>query len=390
MVAVAVPPAIVAAIFALLFMLAWAQWGHSITGTLNIDLPIIGNVVGRYVGYALEASYQVMVGWFDSAIGPVTDLILRPIIAIENVVNALNSAAENTYNALWTVTTKTIPYYAVGAYNGAVAQATSLTASAISHADALAALAATATNNAVLYSQSLFYAAINQAQLIGNQAVTYANSLATIGAQQLASTAAQLTAQISNGITQAEAYTLTAYHAATGYAATLYQQSRADLGAATTALETYAQTTATVAVGVLATDLDHAISGALAGIYTDVDAAVHDTVGIITTGDEDILSALRAWPASVPLDLAGLAALTGVTSLTLARYLRDCGIPNCQNLGQLGRDLQGLLSVVNDASFLAFILQLVHSPGSAASTLDNAFGDIIGGGIHEVRSLIGI
>lgn len=390
MVAIAAPPAIVSAIFALLFMLAWAQWGHGITGTLNIDLPLIGNVIGKYVGYALEGSYQVLVGWFDSAVAPAAELILRPVLALENTVGSLAGAAENTYNALWSVVNRTIPaainaglttsiIITQGYYNDAVGVAQGLYNTAAAQIGAAIAYSQQLYNQSVAVTTNAVAGALAYSQQLYNQGVAYTNTAV-----------ANLAGTVATGITQAESYTLRAYQAATGYAETLALKGEQDLATATTAIEAYAQTTATDAVGALATDLDHAISSTLAGIYTDVDGAVQDAVGVITTGDADILAALKAFPASVPLDIAGLASLTGVTSLTLARYLRDCGLPNCQNLSQLGRDLQALLGLVEDASFLAFLVELVRHPSGAAGLVENTFGDAISDTVGAFRSLVGV
>lgn len=390
MVEIAVPPAIISAIFALLFMLAWAQWGHGITGSLNIDLPYIGNVIGRYVGYALEGAYQTLVGWFDGAVGPVADLILRPLIALENTISSAVGAAENTYNALYVITTRTIPN-AVGTsfnvslliteqyYNRAYGDALNFYNQATGYA-----------NYVLAYSQALFNRGVAYTDTAVGTLRSYVDGTAAALAGQLSAATTNLTGLITAGIGQAQAYTLRAYDAAISYSQTLALKAAADLATAATQLESYADATAIAATGVLATDLDTAISSTLAGIYTDVDGAVHDTIGLITTGDEDILSALQAFPASIPLDLAGLAALTGITSLTLARYLRDCGIPNCQNLSQLGRDLQAAIALVDDAAFLGLIFDLIHHPQSAAQEVESAVGDLISAGLTAGRVALSI
>lgn len=200
-------------------------------------------------------------------------------------------------------------------------------------------------------------------------------------------------AQRLNGMIAPDAVTSliqTGYADATSFAQGLFSTVETDIAHALSTAEAFTTTAINGVVGISATDIDNAITGALAGIYTDVDGAITDVVGVLGADDPDILAAVKAIPLAVPTDLAGLAALAGTSTLALTRYLRDCGIPNCQNLSQYGKDLQALLGMVSDASFLAFLVELVEHPGQANTVVQDTFGGVLTAAMAAGKSLLGV
>lgn len=390
MIAVAAPGAIIAALFALLFILAWSQWGVSITNTLNVSLPVVGHVLGGLIADGLNLAYAGTVYWFDQLLGPIAEFILRPIAAVENGFQAAYASLVNLYVAVQGIIITRIPQ-AIATANTYAGDLTSYVQNTLNAW--VANLQATIVAGLAVEHQFAVY--------VGDQAQTYAGDLSNYVLSNLNAWVANLQATIAAGLAaerqfatqvynEATAFTIAGYNTATAYANSLAAAGRADLSTAVGELETYAQQTATTAVGALVTDIDNAVSGALAGIYTDVDTAVQDTIGIISVGDDDILAALKAIPTAVPADLAGLASLVGVSTLTLTRYLRDCGIPNCRNLSQLGKDLQALLGLVEDASFLTFLIQLAEHPSGASALVESTFGGAINDTVSAFRSLVSI
>lgn len=390
MVAVLPVGAVVAGLMALLFLLAWAQWGHAITQTLNVNIPLIGNALGRLVSDALEASYLVLLGWFDAAVTPIADTIIRPIVAVESIFDALNSMGQSTLNAVITITTVKIP-----AAIGVAEQFTASTGSYIlTQVGGWVATLQGVVNTGLALEHAYAAAAFASAE-------QYTLSLANYLQGQFAGLLANLQTVVAAGLAAAHQFTLDAYTASINYTVTAYNaaishadqlaaQAAANLTATATAIEGYADATATHAVGVLSTDIDNAITSSLVAVWPDISAVIPELEGVIGTGDADILDALGRIDWTIPGTIAGVASLAGVTALTLARYLKDCGIPNCQNLSQFGKDLQDLLALANSASFLELIVGLIRDPGDATYIIDNAFGGAITSGISEVRSLIGI
>lgn len=384
------PAALIAAIFALLFMAAWYVWGNSIVNALNVNLPYIGNVIGNLIGDGLEATYTYLVYWFDSIIHPLGQLILSPISVIENTVSAAYEVTANVYNSLWGIVNVKIPI----AESTAITIAGSLVgdARAFAHQElinvqtgVLAQIDSLRNGIASAYAQAVQYATI-----VGQEVLADAEGLFNIAIAQLDAAEQVINATIATVASTAAADTLAAYQAATGYAESLAQLAASNLAAATLALEGYADQAAAHAVGVLVTDIDQSITGALSGIYTDIDQAIDGVIDVIGTGDADVLAGIRAIPRVVPFDIAGVATLAGASTLALTRYLKECGIPNCKNLSQYGKDLQALLGLVGDASFLAFLVEIVEHPAAAKSIVDDTFGAIIGDTVSAGRSLLGV
>lgn len=390
MILVAAPAAVVAAFFALLFMLGWYFFGKAVTRALNVDLPIIGNVIGNLVADGLNFAYGYLVFLFDQAITPITEFFLRPIATIENTFDATYQTFASAYSAMNRLAYFNVPQ-AVGAqisfavdYSSAVLGAAELyTRNEVadirmevnSLADSFVDTTVAAnryTDNAIADVRNLIGSGVTDIDTVTN----IANSAASAIAGQI--------------LTAAEGFTTQAFASATGYADTLAHTLENDITLGTQAAEDYANQLATTLPQIITTDIDNTISGALAGIYTDIDVAITDVTGVIGTGDADVLDALKRIPISIPLDLAGLVALTGAGTLTMLRYLKECGIPNCKNLSGLGNELQTLLGVVEDASFVGLLVELIHNPSGAADAVSNTFGAAINAGTSLSKELLGL
>jgi hypothetical protein len=74
----------------------------------------------------------------------------------------------------------------------------------------------------------------------------------------------------------------------------------------------------------------------------------------------------------------------------VATYLRECGVPNCVNLSQLGKDLQALLGLVEDASFLALIVDLIHNPAEGADIVNTVFGPVLNDALSDAKELLSL
>lgn len=390
MIALAAPAVIFAAIFALLFLLAWQQWGQAVSNTLNVNLPVVGRVLGGLIIDALNAAYFAAVFILDGVVAPIGEFILRPIAAVENNIAAAYSSAVNSYLAIYGIINTRIPWAISTAYNNA-------TSLAITINNATNVRLAGLANDLIslgTYVQLEIAVAQNAAE---SAALAWVNGLRT----DVSVWVNTLTGAIIDNAAIAKAFTLSAYteslastqrayDQATGYATDLAAVEEQHLAAAVTQLEAYATTTTSNAIGALVTDIDNGITTSLAGIITDIGVAIPELEGIIGTGDAAILDALKRIDWSIPGTITGVTSLAGVTALTLTRYLRDCGIPNCQNLSQLGNDLQAILGIVEDASFLEFLVELIHNPSGAAGIVQDTFGSQISAGLDAAKSLLGV
>lgn len=196
------------------------------------------------------------------------------------------------------------------------------------------------------------------------------------------------------------------------YAAALVATARADLGAAVADL---AKTTAaadaaavslvksTAAATLVAAEhyADTAVAavGAGAGIV-DIPAIEADLSGLI----DDVGSLAGVLGTDLPqlgdllkgLDLTGpltaTMALTDVLAVSrvATRYMRDCGVPNCRNLHQLGNELHDLLDALAGGAFMALLVALVSDPTGTAHFLHDDVGPLADGAIGAAKHLLGV
>lgn len=390
MVAVAPAAAIIAALAALLFLLAWQQYGQFITNTLSVNLPVVGNVIGSAVAKGLEAAYQVVAGWFDSVVTPAAQFILSPVAAIENTFGALLLAAENAYNVAWSTIHVRIPQVLAQGALGLGILSAELTQVIAANFDNAVSYANQVGASAVATSASYYAQAIHYADTIGAQVTAEVVSdlaLATHYADEVgASAVATATALVGDAVHYADTIGATAE----GYALGLFTRAETDLGAVLTQSEAFASEAITAAASAAAALETTAISAALGGLYTDLDTAITDTTTVIGDADADIRDALGRIDLTVPRDIAGVAALAGATALTLTRFLRDCGIPQCKSLGGLVNDLAGITSILGDAAFLEFLVEMIQHPSQAGELFTDTFGALIDAGVSTAESIIGI
>jgi hypothetical protein len=135
--------------------------------------------------------------------------------------------------------------------------------------------------------------------------------------------------------------------------------------------------------GILSTDIEHVI-GPLADA---VDGAVAGAIGVADGGFTDITDWLGEIDLTKVVDVAGVAAVAVSTTAALAKYLEECGMPNCRNLSALGRDLQALFGLVEDSAFLAWITAMIVDPVGTASFTETVVGGIVTDTIGAAGSL---
>jgi hypothetical protein len=104
----------------------------------------------------------------------------------------------------------------------------------------------------------------------------------------------------------------------------------------------------------------------------------------------DVVAGVRAIAGANVTDLAGVGALAGATALTLTRFLRECGIPNCRNLGKVGRDLQGLFAFAEDGALLGLLAAMITDPAGTATEVENVLGPVARGAVTATRETIGV
>jgi hypothetical protein len=149
-------------------------------------------------------------------------------------------------------------------------------------------------------------------------------------------------------------------------------------------ISTVETTVVTTVGGILSTDIEHvigpiadAVNGAVAGAVTAADGAFTDITDWL--GEIDLTKVV---------DVAGVAATAAATTAALARYLEDCGMPNCRNLSKYGRDLQALLGLAGDVSFLGLLVEIATNPSGAAHDIEDTIGTIVGDTVSTAKTML--
>lgn len=395
------PAAFVSALMALLFLLAWSVWGPAINKTLaGVRIPglgVIGDIVNAGIQLALsiavdalEGIYQILLNLLDGAIKPVVDFIDGIVYAVDSQFGAVADYAQQTTSAIIGLTAHVIPgglaqlSDTLAAQVGAVYDAANGVAQNVASLEAQ--LQAVTQSAAQLITDAAHYYTDTQIAALRTSLVDLINHAGV----DLTGVGGLVHSQISAALGLVDTAITGAIGTSEGFATDLFRTAEADIAAALSTAEGYTDSIAATLGGISATDIDQAITGALAGIYTDIDQAIDGAISAAGTGDIDIVAGLRAIPRVVPVDIAGLAVLTGTSVLALTRYLGECGIPTCNNLSQYGKDLQALLGLVGDASFVALLVELIHHPSKAAQTVHDTFGGAIDAGTGLTRELLGV
>lgn len=390
MIAIPAIGGVLAALMALIFVLAWTVFGQQIIRLLNVDLPVIGNVLGGLIARTLEVTYDLTLGWLDQYIVPMVAFVARPVTAFATLFESVASGLETTFQAFAQVKDVLIPY-AIGT---AVTDATNIivavrselqitdslivtefdTALAAEHAYAAAAftyagdLASFAINTAETYAGTLYneaLAAVNQAETL---AITAAKGFAGEVATYSLGLFNQVLTYAETGITALEGDVVKYYNDALTYA------------------DHAATTAAAASIGALTTDVEQVFAKAWTGIRDDVDSVI----GVLGTDLPDILVDIQDIPIAIPASIAGAIGLSIPLARTIATYLRECGIPNCRNLSTYGQDLQALLGLVGDASFLAFLVELIHAKGDGYRVVEDAFGGLLNDTVSVARDMLSV
>lgn len=309
-------------IYALTFLIM------ALTGVLRY-VPVVGgwmqdNLVS-HVGDALSSA----AGWAVSGLGKGLGLIWTPITWIAALFGRIGELGWEAVNATDRIVHGAIPR----AIDTSRAYADQRYWDAVGHADQLYA-------QETAYAQQLEHQAEAHADVLAQQETAYAQSLYAAGisyTQQETHAAEAFTQQLANqGIAYTQAETA---------AAEAFTQQLANQG------EAYTQ---------------QAIASTQGWVQQQVGALEHEIAAgytAATTYAHDVAAA-----AVLPV-----AALAGATSLSLTKYLEECGTNLCRGLNPLSTLLQELGAVVEGGLLFALVAQAVRDPGGTA---------------HEVRSLV--
>jgi hypothetical protein len=366
-VAVGAIGAVVAALLALLILYGISALAR-VVGNLAPDwsIPGLGNIRTHIVG-AAQAALRGTAHFLDAAAGAAAGWVLAPWHVIRVFMDKVASLANQTYFLgvrLW--------HYTQHVYNLAIAYAAAKALAGIHFAEHV-------YNLAIAYAAARALAGIHFAEHVYNLAIAYA-----------AAKALAVTHFAQHVYNAAIAYAAAKALAVTHFAQHVYNVTHAEIADALAIAKHYAGavalSTATTVVGIFSTDLGKVAAAEWVKI-TDEVAALE---GVIATDLPDIGALARAIPRAVPIELADvLAGGLAVDRLAL-RYLRECGIPNCKNLGGFGRLLQDLIGAVETGAILVLIEEAARHPEATAHLVDELIGGPVREAAHTFRSLAGV
>lgn len=332
----------------LLLLLAYAL--KHFTGPLasainNSGLPLAGSI-SRVIKRGGELAVALMETAFNAFATPAVHLITYPVYLINHMIARIRDAiieAEQTLD--WVVRTR-IPQIAQYAFWKA-GQTLGL-----------------AERYALHLRNALAVSITNYAHFIEG----YAHDLAVDAETYAASLFRVAEANATAAVAAAEA-------AATG-----------EVNALAAQVPAIAASVATAVIGITATDIDNVIAPDLTGIIDDAEGVI----GAIASDFPDIGSLLKSVDLTKVTDVAGELGLSVALSRVAARYLRECGIPNCRNLSKFGRDLQALFGVVEDGALFALLAALITDPADTVQPLHDFLAPIAGDAIGATRDLVGV
>lgn len=388
---VAIPVgAIIAALLAMLVIWAYPVL-RRITAAIvpNWHVPGFSSLRDAVLGL-LDGAYSALSDALDATVYPVASFIMLPFELLADLFGRVTTAFATIRGILTLLVTVYLP----------------LTVKTLLH-DVQVAIADAKTDANAALATAIQY---TKADLAAAEA--YAHYYAVAAANTAAGLFHTAESDLAKGLAAAEAFTLAAKVAAENYTNAQIAQLHGILSAtvgitagdvtnmidaaektinasvatAVAAAVKTAESAAGAGIGVITSDVEHVVAAA----WPDVIAAVDGAIAAAGTADVDIVNELKGISRTVPLDIAG--AITGVLGLSIAatRYMEECGIPNCRNLSQLGKDLQDLLGLVEDASFLALFVEMIHNPAGGADLVVDTLGSLADDAIGTAKSMLGV
>lgn len=326
-------------------------------------LWVLSKTVGGAFGYV-----PVIGGWVKSHIDS----------ALNDARNAVLRAAGSTWDGAvalfnWAADLTSRPFYAVVSAFGDVAA--TVQHFAVTTVPALIdriiretnrVLADAYARTAVIYREAERDIGIAKAFAIARALGWYHDAL---------SYAARLTADARDA---ADAGIRAAERAAAAETAALAAKVAADvtgldrtITAAAAAAQAHAIVTAEGYAKAIYTDVDNWGTQALKRVWPDADEAINGLRNVLGGDFPDVRELLGALGGLGAAGLLGAIIRSLAGTAVVTQLAEDCIVPNCRNLSQFGRDLQGLIGDVPAAAMLAWFIFLVTDPaGWAQDTYD--------------------
>lgn len=388
---VAVPAVAVLVIagLALLLLLAWQQFADAVSKLIpSWHIPGLGNIRGWITDHIADAFHDVA-GYLDKWIVPMVQFIGSPFVVLAALINETGALAHSLYDYTSRVITVTIPR-----------------AVAVLRTEA-AALEARVKGYALTLQHAALAYALAQARAVETEARTWALDARADAVRLFDTAEADTIARVAAADAAAvrlfgdakafadqlyrdgAAFTRAEVAAAESAAAALFRQAETDVLLGIKRAEAYADAAAIAAAstaiagltGVLVTDLDQ--------LWPAVDTAIGDVIDVAAGGFTDVVSDLQNLARDVPGSLPAAIAASLAVAVPLLRLAKDCTIPNCRNLSQVGRDLQELFGAVETGALLALVGEAARNPEGTADVLTGTLGPVLRAAGDQAEHMVG-
>ena len=382
--------AVAAALVALLIIFALVSFMQAMAHIVPVDWPIIGHTL-RNMFLAVAAVGSAAAQWLMcDIIRPIINIVMNPIVNFIKMLDSLEHFARSMAGSWGWLLDVQLPRllavaegyaaHLVGAARTyALALVHNLAAAIVRDITAVRAYAAGLVHHWVLeLEHAIGLARAYALALVHHYVLALEHDIAAVESHVIA---------YARAGDQALGRTI---HAVEGEVATITATTvkLISSGVANAIKVSEAYTAAEVSRAIHLVDVD-----AVAKAATVFDGAIVDVghlIDTIGTDLPDIGASLRSIATDVPGDLAAALTMTGALSIPMLRFMRECGVPNCRNLSQFGRELRDLLGALEDGALIAFLAMLCTDPQAATRFVVDDIGGIIDGAVGAARDLMGV
>lgn len=388
----AVPAAalVIAALLAVVLLLGWEIFSKAITNLVPAwHVPGLGSFRG-WIESHLRDGFNAVTGYLDSHSHALISLVTYPVILFKKFFTGFVTAFAATHLLLWAILNHTVPVAMSELRRFALAQVAALEAQALNwyHLSLKNAsdLVRYALGQALAGITALRVDALNWYHL----ALKNADDLANYVLRAALAEVAHIRADALNwyhlslhyaddlaGYVQAQSVGL--FHSAL---ATIEARYQAALAFAAGAAKAEATAVLHGLNGALVTDIEHAWPIVIAGIDDVIDVAAGDFT--------DVVGDLRNISRALPRDLPAAIAATTALAIPLLRLAKDCTMPNCRNLSQIGRDLQALFAVVESGVIIGLLAEAANDPAGLSNAVRSVLGPLVNSAVGAVKSEVGV
>lgn len=379
-----------AALLALGLVLALDLFAHAVSNLFPaFSVPVLGSLRNHIIG-AINGSIALVWNVCKGSYQYLVHLLNDPVAFFTRFINIIHgSIAELVATATWIKNTlipsviRTVTNAYVAADNRVQAWVTALVANVetdLRNGDlAVHNFTIAMINDVEADARTLYADSIGYTKAVWGQVETdIANGDTSIRAWTTA-IVGDVETDARNLYSQAIAYTNGAVAVVEGDAVNLFKQAERDILNGITTAETAAIS---------------AINGSLVTDLPNVWPAVRDAIGDIDTAAAgaftDVTDLLGNLDLSIPTSIAGTLATVLPITAALSKLAAECTIPNCRNLSQVGRDLQALFGIAEDAAFLALLAEIISDPAGAAQDALNVVVPVLDDTANAAKTLIGI